>query len=87
MSVRASARTNFYPRAPGGSGGARVLPVRRTLRERMNVRIAINGAGIAGTALAFWLQRASHKVLLVETAPRFRTDGYIIDFLASAMRG
>jgi 2-polyprenyl-6-methoxyphenol hydroxylase-like FAD-dependent oxidoreductase len=46
----------------------------------MDLRIAINGAGIAGTALAFWLRRAGHEVLLVEQAPRPRTGGYIIDF-------
>lgn len=44
------------------------------------MKIAINGAGIAGTALAFWLQRAGHEVLLVEEAPRLRDGGYIIDF-------
>jgi 2-polyprenyl-6-methoxyphenol hydroxylase-like FAD-dependent oxidoreductase len=44
------------------------------------MRIAINGAGIAGTALAFWLQRGGHDVLLVEEAPRLRRGGYIIDF-------
>ncbi|HUP05615.1 MAG TPA: FAD-binding domain [Caldimonas sp.] len=44
------------------------------------MRIAINGAGIAGTALAFWLQRARHEVLLIEEAPRLRTGGYIVDF-------
>jgi len=44
------------------------------------MRIAINGAGIAGTALAFWLQRAGHEVLLVEEAPQLRSGGYIIDF-------
>jgi 2-polyprenyl-6-methoxyphenol hydroxylase-like FAD-dependent oxidoreductase len=44
------------------------------------MRIAINGAGIAGTALAFWLQRGGHEVLLVEEAPQLRRGGYIIDF-------
>lgn len=44
------------------------------------MKIAINGAGIAGTALAFWLQRTGHEVLLVEEAPQLRSGGYIIDF-------
>ena len=44
------------------------------------MRIAINGAGIAGPALAYWLERSGHEVLLVEAAPRLRSDGYIIDF-------
>lgn len=44
------------------------------------MRIVINGAGIAGTTLAYWLGRIGHKVLLVEKAPRLRTGGYVIDF-------
>ena len=44
------------------------------------MRIAINGMGIAGPALAWWLHRDGHDVLLLEEAPRLRTGGYIIDF-------
>jgi 2-polyprenyl-6-methoxyphenol hydroxylase-like FAD-dependent oxidoreductase len=44
------------------------------------VRIAINGAGIAGPALAFWLRKSGHDILLVEQAPRLRSGGYVIDF-------
>ena len=44
------------------------------------MKIAINGAGIAGTTLAYWLLRSGHEVLLLEEAPRLRTGGYIIDF-------
>jgi 2-polyprenyl-6-methoxyphenol hydroxylase-like FAD-dependent oxidoreductase len=44
------------------------------------MRIAINGAGIAGPTLGYWLQRAGHDVLLIEEAPQFRTGGYVIDF-------
>ena len=44
------------------------------------MRIAINGAGIAGSALAFWLYRCGHEPVLVEKAPKFRTGGYMIDF-------
>lgn len=43
------------------------------------MKIAINGAGIAGTALACWLSRLGHEVLLVERAPRLRTGGYILN--------
>src|SRR5690348_4693696 len=46
--------------------------------ERM--KIAINGAGIAGTTLAYWLRKAGHEVLLIESAPQLRSGGYIIDF-------
>jgi 2-polyprenyl-6-methoxyphenol hydroxylase-like FAD-dependent oxidoreductase len=44
------------------------------------MRIAINGLGVAGPALGYWLNRSGHDVLLVEQAPRLRTDGYVIDF-------
>lgn len=43
------------------------------------MKVAINGAGIAGTALAYWLSRLGHEVLLVERAPRLRTGGYILN--------
>ena len=44
------------------------------------MRIAINGAGIAGACLAYWLERSGHDVLLIEKAPQFRTGGYGVDF-------
>jgi len=44
------------------------------------VRIIINGVGIAGPTLAYWLRRAGHEVALVEEAPQLRRGGYIIDF-------
>jgi 2-polyprenyl-6-methoxyphenol hydroxylase-like FAD-dependent oxidoreductase len=43
------------------------------------MRVAINGAGIAGTALAYWLSQMGHEVLLVERAPELRTGGYILN--------
>lgn len=43
------------------------------------MRVAINGAGIAGTALAWWLGRLGHEVLLVERAPALRTGGFVIN--------
>ncbi len=42
--------------------------------------IIINGIGIAGPALAYWLSRSGHAVLLVEQAPQVRSGGYVIDF-------
>lgn len=42
--------------------------------------IAINGIGIAGPTLAFWLLKSGHEVLLVEQAPQLRSGGYVIDF-------
>ena len=44
------------------------------------MRIIINGVGIAGPTLAYWLRKANHDVVLVEEAPQLRCGGYIIDF-------
>ena len=43
------------------------------------MKVAINGAGIAGTALAWWLGRMGHEVLLVERAPALRTGGFVLN--------
>ncbi|MEZ0384028.1 FAD-binding domain [Mycobacterium sp. pW045] len=44
------------------------------------MRIAISGAGVAGTALAYWLHRIGHTPTVIEKAPAFRSGGYMIDF-------
>jgi 2-polyprenyl-6-methoxyphenol hydroxylase-like FAD-dependent oxidoreductase len=44
------------------------------------MKLAINGSGIAGPALAYWLHKSGHEVLLVEESPQLRGGGYIIDF-------
>ena len=44
------------------------------------MKIAINGAGVAGPTLAYWLIKGGHEVLLVEQAPQLRSGGYVIDF-------
>ena len=44
------------------------------------MRVAINGAGIAGTALAYWLQRNGDEVVLIEKAHQLRTGGFAVDF-------
>ncbi|HEX5418748.1 MAG TPA: FAD-binding domain [Gammaproteobacteria bacterium] len=44
------------------------------------MKIAINGAGIAGPTLAWWLRRDGHEVVLIEASPRLRQSGYVIDF-------
>ncbi|MGA8005047.1 MAG: FAD-binding domain [Burkholderiales bacterium] len=44
------------------------------------MKIVINGIGVAGPALGYWLTKAGHEVLLVEEAPRLRAGGYVIDF-------
>ncbi|MGW6934195.1 FAD-dependent oxidoreductase [Lentzea sp. NPDC054927] len=43
-------------------------------------RALVVGAGIAGLASAWWLERAGWEVLVVERAPSFRAGGYMIDF-------
>lgn len=44
------------------------------------MKIAINGAGIAGPTLAYWLWRYGFEPVLVEQAPSVRSAGYVIDF-------
>lgn len=44
------------------------------------MRVAINGMGIAGPTLAYWLRRTGHEPVLFERAPAVRTGGYLIDF-------
>jgi 2-polyprenyl-6-methoxyphenol hydroxylase-like FAD-dependent oxidoreductase len=47
------------------------------------MRAVICGAGIAGLALAWWLERDGWQVVLVERAPGPRDEGYLIDFFGS----
>jgi 2-polyprenyl-6-methoxyphenol hydroxylase-like FAD-dependent oxidoreductase len=42
--------------------------------------ILISGAGIAGTALAYWLRRYGFTPTVVEKAPSVRDGGYAVDF-------
>ena len=44
------------------------------------MRIAINGIGIGGPTLAYWLRRLGHEPVLFERAPALRTGGYLVDF-------
>ncbi len=44
------------------------------------MKVAINGIGVAGPALAYWLRRLGHEPVLLERAPALRTGGYVIDF-------
>ena len=43
------------------------------------MKVVINGAGIAGTALAYWLSKLGHEVLLVERASELRTGGFVVN--------
>jgi len=44
------------------------------------MRVLISGAGIAGPTLAYWLAKYGFATTIVESAPKLRTGGYIIDF-------
>lgn len=44
------------------------------------MKVLISGAGIAGPTLAYWLARYGLQPTLLESAPRLRTGGYVIDF-------
>ncbi len=44
------------------------------------MRVLIVGAGIAGSTLAYWLQRSGHQPTVVERAPELRRGGYLVDF-------
>ncbi|MXP28130.1 FAD-binding domain [Porphyrobacter algicida] len=50
------------------------------------MRVAINGCGIAGPTLAWWLRKYGHEPVLFERAEGFRDGGYIIDFWGSGYR-
>lgn len=44
------------------------------------MKVLISGAGIAGPTLAYWLKHFGAEPTLIESAPRFRTGGYLVDF-------
>jgi 2-polyprenyl-6-methoxyphenol hydroxylase-like FAD-dependent oxidoreductase len=47
--------------------------------------ILINGGGIAGPSLAFWLARHGHGVTIAEQARELRTGGQAVDFRGPAL--
>jgi 2-polyprenyl-6-methoxyphenol hydroxylase-like FAD-dependent oxidoreductase len=51
----------------------------------MNGKVLISGAGIAGLAVAFWLDRAGIGTTLVERAPAFRRGGQAVDIRGVAL--
>ena len=44
------------------------------------MKIAINGCGVAGPTLAWWLRRYGHEPVTIEKSPILRKGGYVIDF-------
>jgi 2-polyprenyl-6-methoxyphenol hydroxylase-like FAD-dependent oxidoreductase len=51
----------------------------------MPFNILINGGGIAGPCLAFWLTRHGHAVTIAEQARQLRTGGQAVDFRGPAL--
>jgi 2-polyprenyl-6-methoxyphenol hydroxylase-like FAD-dependent oxidoreductase len=45
-----------------------------------NKSVLINGIGIAGPTLTYWLSRHGFSPTLLDVAPALRTGGYVIDF-------
>src|SRR4051794_36896459 len=48
-------------------------------RSPSGLRVLIAGGGIAGPALAFWLARAGHRVVVAERFPALRASGAQVD--------
>jgi len=48
--------------------------------QNKSLKIAINGAGIAGPTLAWWLKKYGFEPVLFEKSPILRQGGYIVDF-------
>jgi 2-polyprenyl-6-methoxyphenol hydroxylase-like FAD-dependent oxidoreductase len=51
----------------------------------LTLDILINGGGIAGPCLAFWLTRQGHSVTIAEQARQLRTGGQAVDFRGSSL--
>ena len=43
------------------------------------MRIAINGAGVAGLSLAWWLEKYDFEVVVFEKKQELPTEGYLIN--------
>ena len=52
---------------------------------RRPLEILISGAGIAGPALAYWLERRGHRPVLVERTPELRVGGHAVDIRGTAL--
>jgi 2-polyprenyl-6-methoxyphenol hydroxylase-like FAD-dependent oxidoreductase len=65
---------------------AHIIPV-STIETRlmMNGKVLISGAGVAGLAVAYWLDRAGVATTLVERAPAFRRGGQAVDIRGVAL--
>ncbi|GGY20140.1 FAD-dependent monooxygenase [Streptomyces djakartensis] len=57
----------------------------RDTRTTPRRKVLISGAGVAGSALAFWLNRYGYAVTVVEKAGTLRDGGYPIDVRGTAL--
>jgi 2-polyprenyl-6-methoxyphenol hydroxylase-like FAD-dependent oxidoreductase len=57
-----------------------------TRKQPLDLDVLISGAGIAGPALAFWLQRFGARVTVVEKAPAPRPGGQAVDIKGDVHR-
>ncbi|MGB8404604.1 MAG: FAD-dependent monooxygenase [Mycobacterium sp.] len=51
----------------------------------MTFNVLVNGGGIAGPTLAFWLVRLGHRVTITEQAAELRAGGQAVDFRGPAL--
>src|ERR1700733_13547662 len=65
---------------------AHIIPALKiTTRFVMNGNVLISGAGVAGLAVAYWLDRAGFTTTLVERSPEFRRGGQAVDIRGVAL--
>ncbi|MEV7601084.1 FAD-dependent monooxygenase [Kitasatospora sp. NPDC089797] len=57
----------------------------RPADARPRASVLVSGAGIAGTALAYWLDRYGFRVTVVERAPALRGGGQAVDIRGNAL--
>lgn len=50
-----------------------------------NKKVLISGAGVAGLALAYWLDQHGFRPTVIERAPHIRHGGYAVDFRGEAL--
>ncbi|THV28969.1 ATP-binding protein [Glycomyces paridis] len=74
--ARTGIRSETRPLGPRSTDRTTFMALRRVL---------VSGAGIAGTALAYWLHRHGFEPVVVEKAPALRAGGYKIDVRGAAL--